>query len=108
MPKNGQLITVEIDEEREQIAHSFFERSPHRGKITVVIGQALDVISPLEGPFEMVYIDADKVNYSRYYEAVMPLVPSGELIVADNVLWRGEVLIPDSEDSFALAQFAMV
>ncbi len=107
LPDHGQLITLDIDEEREKIARSFFDQSPHGSKISIVIGHALETIPSLEPPFDMVYIDADKANYIRYYEAVMPLVSSGGLIVADNVLWSGEVLNPaqDDEDALALAEF---
>ena len=70
-----------------------------------MIGAALESIPTLDGPFDMVYIDADKVNYPIYYDAVMPLVSSGGLIVADNVLWSGTVLNPESEESSVLARF---
>ena len=105
LPDDGRLITLDIEPEREQIAQSFFDRSSHGSKITIMIGNAMDVISRLEGPFDMVYIDADKTNYLNYYEAVFPLVPSGGLIVADNVLWSSEVLNPQSEDAQALHEF---
>ena len=70
-----------------------------------MIGAALEIIPTLDGPFDMVYIDADKVNYPSYYDAVMPLVSSGGLIVADNVLWSGTVLNPEDEESSVLARF---
>lgn len=105
LPDDGQLITLDIDEERESIARSFFDRSAHGSKISIVIGDALEIIPALDGPFDMVYIDADKVNYANYYDAVMPLMSSGGLIVADNVLWSGTVLNPDSDESSALAAF---
>lgn len=105
LPDDGQLITLDIDEERESIARSFFDRSAHGSKITIVIGAALETIPALVGPFDMVYIDADKENYPNYYDAVLPQVSSGGLIVADNVLWSGTVLNPESEESLALARF---
>ena len=105
LPTDGQLITLDIEPDREAIARGFFERSPHQDKITIRIGHALDIIPTLDGPFDMVYIDADKTNYLRYYEAVMPLVSSGGLIVADNVLWSSEVLSPTSDDAIALNTF---
>ncbi len=105
MPQDGHLTTLDIDNDRESIARSFFDRSPHGSKITIRIGHALDVIPGLDGPFDFVYIDADKANYLRYYEAVLPLVSNGGLVVADNVLWSGEVLYPEGENAVALNQF---
>ncbi len=105
LPHDGELITLDIDPDSEAIAQKFFDRSPHGSKIMIRIGHALDVIPSLDGPFDMTYIDADKVNYIRYYEAVMPLVSSGGLIIADNVLWSGEVLNPEGESAVALAEF---
>ena len=105
LPDDGQLITIDIDEEREAIANSFFSKSPHGRKISIKIGDAMEVINDLDGPFDLVYIDADKSNYLNYYEAVMPLIPSGGVIVADNVLWSGEVLDPKTDDSHALNEF---
>ncbi len=105
LPQDGELITLDIDPDSEAIARSFFARTPHGSKIKIRIGHALDVIPSLDGPFDMTYIDADKVNYIRYYEAVMPLVSSGGLIIADNVLWSGEVLNPEDESAVALDEF---
>ena len=105
LPDDGQLITLDIDEEWESIARSYFDRSEHGSKVIIMIGDALETIPALDGPFDMVYIDADKVNYPNYYDAVMPLVSSGGLIVADNVLWSGTVLNPESEESSVLAKF---
>ena len=105
LPDDGQLITIDIDKEREAIANSFFSKSPHGGKISIRIGDAMGVINDLDGPFDLVYIDADKSNYLNYYEAVLPLIPSGGVIVADNVLWSGEVLDPETDDARALNEF---
>ena len=105
LPDDGQLITIDIDKEREAIADSFFSKSPHGSKITIRIDNALDVISELDGPFDLVYIDADKSNYLNYYEAVMPLVCEGGVIVADNVLWSSSVLDPQTEDARSLHEF---
>ena len=105
MRDEGKLITLDIDKEREAIAKEFFSKSPHGGKIEIVIGNALDVIANLDGPFDLVYIDADKANYLNYYEAVIPLLKSGGVIVADNVLWSSTVLDPQTEDAHALNDF---
>jgi len=105
LPDDGELITLDIEPEREQIARSFFDASIHGSKIEIVIGHALETLTRLEGQFDLVYIDADKVNYIQYYEAVLPLLRTGGLIVADNVLWSASVLSPDSQDAEALDQF---
>ncbi len=105
LPEHGELITLDIEAEREHIARGFFDRSPHGGKILIHIGHALQVLPTLDGPFDMVYIDADKANYVRYYEAVMPMVARGGLVVADNVLWSSEVLNPESDNAIALNMF---
>ena len=105
LPDDGQLITLDVDDEREGIARNFFDQSPHGAKIEIVIAPALDTIPGLEGEFDLAYIDADKLNYLNYYEAVMPLMRRGALIVADNVLWSGSVLNPDTDESSALCEY---
>jgi caffeoyl-CoA O-methyltransferase len=102
---DGQLITCEIDEKAEAIARRYFAESQHGDKITIRMGPALDTIKTLTGPLDLVFIDADKVNYSNYYEACLPLLTSGGLIVADNVLWSGKVLHPTEADDHAIVAF---
>ncbi len=108
LSKAGQVITLDCDPGVISIAKRYFAKVPYGGKITLKMGKALDLIRELKGPFDLVYIDADKVNYSRYYDAVFKKVPSGGLIVADNLLWGGAVLdgkVRDS-DTRALRAFA--
>ncbi len=105
LPDDGELITLDIEPEREIIAREFFKHSDHGGKIKIIIGPALDIIPSLNGTFDMVYIDADKENYILYYESVLPLVSGGGLIIGDNVLWSGEVLSPRSQSAIALDAF---
>ncbi len=105
LPEDGQLITMDIDTESEEIARKFFDRSEHGKKIDIIIGHALEKIPALDGMFDLVYIDADKENYLNYYEAIMPLVRSGGVIVADNVLWSSTVLDPKTPDAHALNEF---
>jgi caffeoyl-CoA O-methyltransferase len=69
------------------------------------MGPALDSLEKIEGPFDLVFLDADKENYSTYYDLVMPKLRPGGLIVADNVLWSGRVLSPEKETDHALAAF---
>lgn len=91
MPDGAELHTVELDDEYADDIRSFFESAPCGGKITLHIGDALELTRQLPGPWDMVFIDANKRQYSEYYEAVLPLVPSGGYIIADNTLWSGKV-----------------
>lgn len=102
LPDNGELITCDLNPVCLAIARRYFSESPHGRKIHVEEGPALNTISRLDGPFDMVFIDADKGNYLNYYEAVMPKVRQGGLIAIDNVLWSGRVLAPESDDDKAI------
>src|SRR5690606_4587750 len=79
--------------------------SPHGSKIELHLGPALETLPTLEGPFDLVFIDADKENYVAYWEGCVPLVRSGGLLVADNVLRGGRVLDPQSDSDRAIAAF---
>jgi len=105
LPDNGHLITCEIDPKAEAIARRYFAESPHGDKITIRMGPALNTIKTLADPLDLVFIDADKVNYSNYYEACLPLLKSGGLVVADNVLWSGKVVDPKDADDHAIVAF---
>ena len=105
LPDNGHLITCEIDPKAEAIARRYFAESPHGDKITIRMGPALDTIKTLSRPLDLVFIDADKVNYSNYYEACLPLLKFGGLIVTDNVLWSGKVLRPKDAEDHAIISF---
>lgn len=105
LPDDGELITCDRDSETTAIAKRFWARSPHGGKIKLLLGPARETVKSLSGPFDLVFIDADKTAYLHYWETCVPLVRSHGLLVADNVLWSGRVLSPRSEDDRALAQF---
>lgn len=107
LPEGGELITCDIDPVATSIARDFWARSEHGGKIELKLGAALDTIAslPKDRLFDMAFIDADKGNYSAYYEAIVPLLRQGGLIVADNTLWSGRVLAPDSDDARAIVAF---
>ncbi|HTE52662.1 MAG TPA: class I SAM-dependent methyltransferase [Kofleriaceae bacterium] len=105
LPADGELITCEIDPAAEAIARRYFGRHPDGGKIQIRMGPALDTLKRLSGPLDFVFIDADKGNYVAYYEAVLPLVRQGGLIVADNTLWSGRVLNPEAESDHAIVRF---
>ncbi len=105
LPENGRLITCEIDPKAEAIARRYFAESPYGDKIAVRMGPALETIETLSDPLDLVFIDADKANYSNYYEATLPLLKPGGLIIADNVLWSGKVLDPQDADDHAIVAF---
>ncbi len=96
LPPDGAITTCEVDPDRAALARRHFDASPWGDRIEILLGPALDSIRTLDGPFDLVFIDADKTNYANYYEAVLPLLSDRGLMVADNVLWRGQVL--DEED----------
>jgi predicted O-methyltransferase YrrM len=95
----GQLHTIELDEELQDIAAAAITKAGLRNKITQHIGKAADVIPLLDEMFDIVFIDADKVNYAHYYDLVFNKVPVGGYIIADNVLYDGEVVLPEDEQS---------
>jgi caffeoyl-CoA O-methyltransferase len=105
LPDDGELVTCDIDPAAEAIARRYFDRHPHGKKIAIRMGPALDTLASLSGPLDLVFIDADKGNYVSYYEAVLPLLRPGGLIVADNTLWSGKVVAPQTEVEQAIARF---
>jgi caffeoyl-CoA O-methyltransferase len=92
LPEAGKVITCEIDPDIASIAHTFWDRSPHGKKIEVRIGPALETLAKLTGPFELIFIDADKINYVAYYRRSLELISPRGVILIDNVLWNGDVL----------------
>lgn len=102
----GKLITIDINEELESTVRSYFNRSSFANAIDYKIGNALEIIPTLKSSFELVFIDADKENYARYYDLIINHVPLGGYILADNVLWSGKVLDakPD-KDTRAIIEF---
>lgn len=105
LPKEGRLITCDIDPEATGIARRFWKKSPHGEKIRLELGPALATLRSLKGPFDLVFLDADKENYVRYWDACVPKTRPGGLLVADNVLWSGRVLDPKDATDRALARF---
>lgn len=92
LKENGKLITIDVNYELEPFTRSFFERSAFAKQIDFRIGNALEIIPGLEEELDIVFIDADKSNYIRYFDLVIDKVRSGGFIIADNVLWSGKVL----------------
>jgi caffeoyl-CoA O-methyltransferase len=93
LSENGKIITIDINEELETMARRYFKESDMDSKIDYKIGNAMDIIPELTETFDMVFIDADKDNYSNYYDLVFEKVKKGGFIIADNVLWSGKILL---------------
>tara|TARA_B100000886_G_scaffold252473_1_gene178342 strand:- start:148 stop:789 length:642 start_codon:yes stop_codon:yes gene_type:complete len=91
LKKNGKIITIEKDEEFASIARKFFDKSKYKEKISLIIDDAKNVIENINEKIDLAFIDADKVNYSKYYDMLFSKLKIGGLIVADNVLWSGKV-----------------
>lgn len=103
---DGKLVTIDINEELEDIVRKYFRESPYADKIDYKIGNAVTLIPELKEKYDIVFIDADKENYSRYFDLVIDNVNLGGIILADNVLWSGKVLDakPD-KDTRAILDF---
>jgi caffeoyl-CoA O-methyltransferase len=97
LPDDGELITCDVWEEANEVARRYAAESPHGHKIDFRLGPALETIEALEGPFDLVFIDADKENYVNYFHASLPLLAERGLIVFDNTLWSGRV-VPGYDD----------
>ncbi len=94
LQKNGELHTIEVNEELHQLQRKYFDKSGFGDQIFQHTGDALDLIPALEKTFDLVFIDAQKVNYDAYFEVVMTKAKSGSIILSDNVLWSGKVVEP--------------
>lgn len=105
LPDDGELVTCDIDPKAAEVARGFFARSPHGKKIQLRLGPALETLKTLSGPIDLAFIDADKGNYSAYYDALVPLLRPGGLLVADNTLWSGRVLNPQQPNDHAIVAF---
>lgn len=109
LAEGGHLHTIEINEELQPIVVKYLARTGNSEKVTMHIGNAIEIIPGIEGPFDLVFIDADKTNYLNYYEKVFDKVRPGGFIIADNVLWSGKILdqkeIDKDPDTKALAEF---
>ena len=107
LDEGGELHTLELREEDAQTSEDNFKKSNFPGNIILHRGNALDIIPTLNETWDMVFIDADKVNYSNYYQLVFPRVRKGGLIIADNVLFHGEVIESPikGKNAIAIQQF---
>jgi predicted O-methyltransferase YrrM len=94
LQKNGKLYTIDVNEELKAFAEKYFKKSNYAHQITALTGNALEVIPTLNTTFDLVFIDADKVNYSNYFNLIIDKMNPGGLILSDNVLWSGKVIEP--------------
>jgi predicted O-methyltransferase YrrM len=105
----GELHTIDINEELEERIRKYFDKSGSGDRIHLHIGNALEIIPTISGELDMVFIDADKENYSRYYDLVIDRMSDKGIIIADNVLWSGKVLdekeLAKDKDTRALHEF---
>jgi predicted O-methyltransferase YrrM len=106
LPEGGRVLTIEHNAAHAEIARGFFDRSPGGCRITLRLGEALEVLKTLpEAEADLVFIDADKENYAAYYRESMRILRDGGLILADNALWYGRVFDPKDGESRAMAEF---
>ncbi|MCU0436149.1 MAG: class I SAM-dependent methyltransferase [Bacteroidia bacterium] len=99
MPDGGKLISIDINDEVMPIAREAIAKAGLQERIELITGDAAHIMPTLEGPFDLIFIDADKRNYARYYQLALPLLRKGGLILADNVLWSGRVFDPQIRDA---------
>lgn len=105
LPADGTVVTCEINEESAALARRYISQAPFGSKISIRMGPALDTMSTLTGPFDLIFIDADKMNYLNYYRRALDLLAPNGVILIDNVLWSGEVLKqPPPDDQTAAIQ----
>ena len=108
MQPDGKLITIDINHELETMANSYFKKSGFENQIEMKIGNAMDIVPSLTMNFDLVFIDADKHNYSNYFDLVIDKVNKGGFIIADNVLWSGKVTTDEvntDKDTKALDEY---
>ncbi len=106
LPDDGRIVTIENNHDHARLAQAFFDRSPSGPKITLRLGEALEILRDLpDEKTDLVFIDADKQNYSAYYGESMRILRNGGLILADNALWYGRIFDPKDDESRAMAEF---
>lgn len=104
----GKLVTIDVNEELETFTRRYFDQTPFKDQIDYRIGNAMDIIPTLTDTFDLVFIDADKINYSSYFNLCLEKVRKGGFLIADNVLWSGKVVEPlkkADKDTQALLDF---
>ncbi|CAN5524776.1 O-methyltransferase [soil metagenome] len=96
---DGKVITLDVQEDTNRVAREFVAKTEYRDKIEFHLGNAIDIIPTLPETFDLVFIDADKPNYSNYYNLVFDRVRPGGFIIADNVLWSGKVIEDEKDEN---------
>lgn len=108
MQKNGQLHTIDKNEELEELQYKYFQKSEYKDQIIQHVGNALEIIPTIESKFDLVFIDADKSNYVNYFNLIINKMNKGGVILSDNVLWSGKVieeLDPKDNDTKTLLEY---
>ena len=103
LPKNGKIVALDKDSKTNQVAVNFFKKAGQENKIKTIIKPALETLRELKEKneiFDLVFIDADKENYQKYYDYGLQLIKKNGLIIIDNVLWHGEVVDEDNNEKF--------
>jgi len=98
LPPGGRVITCDVNEETTTVARRYAEEAGVADRIDFRLGPALDTVAELDGPFDLVFIDADKPNYVNYYEATLPLLADEGVMIVDNTLWSGRIADPSETD----------
>ena len=103
LPEDGKLIALDKNEKTNELALKFFKKAKQDHKIKTIVKPALETLEELnKNQFDMIFIDADKMNYKQYYEKSLELIKKGGLIIIDNVLWHGEVADEKNNDKFTI------
>lgn len=105
LPEGGELVTIDRDASVAEVARRFFAEVPWGARIELRVGDARALVPAVEGPLDFAFIDADKAGYAAYWDAIVPKLSVGGLVVVDNVLWSGRVLDPAAPDDHAIVDF---
>ena len=111
LPKDGELHTIDVNEELFDFQKKYFDMSPYKDQIKQYLGDATEIISEIDSKFDLVFIDADKPNYPKYFELIIEKMNPGGVILSDNVLWSGKVIEKvkkDDESTLALLEYNKV
>jgi caffeoyl-CoA O-methyltransferase len=101
LDENGQIHTIDVNEELYDLQRKYFKKSPFNNNITQHLGNALDIIPKLDQEFDLIFLDADKINYPKYLELLINKLKKGGVLLSDNVLWDGKVLNEISQNDIS-------